>query len=182
MDWERHPRGDPSDPNGIGDLLSRAHEAIGGAPLSGTRFVHTPREMLASSRQIEALVAGVDTTLYVGFQHASRLDHERDIYRDLVANGTHVVAFGLGEPRRIDVVEWVPLEDRPLALENQWYLVTRQPEPVAFVGFETSPTPLQATGQAAGPDKTWEGFVSGDKRLVDALVAHLEVVRVTARH
>lgn len=180
MDWERRPSGNPTDPNGIGDLLARAHEAIGGPPLTGTRFVHTPREMLASTRQIEAQVSGVDTTLYVGFQRASRLDSAHDIYRGIVAAGTDVVAFGVGEPQPVRGLEWVEIDDRPLALENQWYLVTQKPEPVAFVGFETSPSYLHAAGPAASPGKTWEGFVSSDQRLVDALVEHLEKVRAAA--
>ncbi|QBI21011.1 hypothetical protein ER308_16465 [Egibacter rhizosphaerae] len=180
MQWRRIPRDDPADPHGIGDLLRRAYEAIGGPPLTGTRFLHDAGEMLASTREIEAAVSGVDTALYVGFQRGEKLDTERDIYRDLVAGGTHVTAFGAGQPRLALEVDWVPLEEDPLALENQWYLLTSSPEPVAFVGFETSPEPLQSTGRAGDPGKTWEGFVSGDKRLVDAIIEHLERLKAAA--
>lgn len=176
MDWRRSPQGDPGDPDGITSLLNAAHAEIGGPPLTGTRFLHAAREMLRFTRQIEAAVLGVGTTLYVGFQDARKFDKERTVYRDLTGAGTHVVAYGAGEPEDDCGATWVALPDEPDALENQWFLITRAPEPIAFVGFETSPDPLRTHGPAGRRGKTWEGFVSGDKRLVDALIDHLDGV------
>jgi DNA-directed RNA polymerase specialized sigma24 family protein len=35
-------------------------------------------------------------------------------------------------------VRWVRLPEDKAALQNQWLLVAEEPEPIAFVGFETS--------------------------------------------
>lgn len=176
MDWRRRPGDNPEDPDGIRELIARADATIGGSPLKGTTFLHTARVMLAHTREIEAAVRGSDSTLYVGFQTADKLDDQTATYRDLTASGVDVVAYGVGQPAEPSGVRWAALPDQPQHLENQWFLVARHPELVAFVGFETSPERLRAAGPAGGPGKTWEGFVSDDERLVDALIEHLAAV------
>lgn len=177
MDWQRRPTDDPNDPDGMGALLRRVQQDVGGPPLSGTVFLHDAREMLRSTREIEAVARGAASTLYVGFQSARKLDRERAIYGDLIDRGTRVVAFGVGSPQDPpDGLLWTALPEDHAALENQWYLVMEEPEPVAFVGFETSPERLLSQGNAGDEGKRWEGFVTDDRRLVGALGAHLREV------
>lgn len=177
MDWRRHPTEDPNDPDGLDALLRRVQRDLGGPPLKGTVFLHDAREMLRSTREIEAAARGAGGALFVGFQTARKLDAERAVYRDLVERGTRVVAFGVGAPQDPPAgLEWTGLDEDRTALENQWYCVMRDPEPLAFVGFETSPETLYSRGDAGDEGKRWKGFVSDDPRLVDALVAHLTAV------
>ena len=184
MDWHRHPSNDAHDPTGLAALLERVQEEIGGDPVLGTRFLHDADQMLHSAREIEASVSGVGTTLWVGFQKEAKFVEEFDVYRDLSRHDTTVYAFGEGKPEaaaELARVTWTSLPRQPHALENQWFLVTRKPEPVALVGYETSPEAVRGRGDAGGPAKSWEGFVSGDERLVDAVIAHLETVVRTHR-
>lgn len=179
MDWRREPSDDANDPTGVTALLERAQNELGGDPITGTRFLHDATEMLRATREIEAAVSGVDTTLYVGFQNAEKLDGEADVYRALTKGGTSVQAFGEGtsqEARRLDRVTWTALPQQRYALENQWFLVTRDPEPIAFVGFEASPEDQRGHGDATDPRKSWEGFVTDDERVIDAIIAHLDSV------
>lgn len=174
MDWRRHPTDDPNDPEGVDALLRRVQDEVGGPPLSGTVFLQDAGEMLRSTREIEAVARGAAGTLYVGFQVAEKLDRERNVYGDLVERGTRVVAFGVGAPQDPPAgLHWTTLPDDHTALENQWYCVMQEPEPVAFVGFETSPGAQHAQGNAGDEGKRWKGFVSDDPRLVGALVTHL---------
>jgi hypothetical protein len=174
MDWRRYPTDDPNDPDGVDALLRRVQRDLGGPPLTGTVFLHDAREMLRSTREIEAVARDAKGTLYVGFQSASKLDRERVVYGDLVDRGTRVVAFGVGSPQDPPAgLHWTALAEDRMALENQWYCVMQDPEPVAFVGFETSPGELYSRGDAGDEGKRWKGFVSDDPRLIGALVAHL---------
>lgn len=179
MDWQRKPRDDAHDPTGVTALLQRAQDELGGDPIVGTRFLHDAEEMLRSTREIEAAVSGVHTTLYVGFQNGDKLRREFDVYRDITQGGTSVLAFGEGAPQeaeRLDNFSWTQLPEQRYALENQWYLITRDPEPIAFVGFEASPEELRGEGGATDPAKTWEGFVTDDDRMIDLIIDHLETV------
>lgn len=179
MDWQRRPSDEEGDPTGLADLLRRAQDAVGEEPLLGTRFVHDADEMLRATREIESSVSGVASTLWVGFQRAEKLVEEFDVYRDLTRHGTEVQAFGEGEPdvaEQLPGLTWTSLPRQPYAFENQWFLVTRKPEPVVFAGFETSPEVVRGKGGAGSPAKNWEGFVSSDDRLVDLVVGHLESV------
>lgn len=87
MDWRRHPTDDPNDPDGLEALLRRVQQDVGGEPLSGTVFLHDAREMLRSTREIEAVARDAEGTIYVGFQSARKLDGERHVYGDLVKRG-----------------------------------------------------------------------------------------------
>ena len=178
VDW--HRLGDAGDEAGrragVLDLLRRAQRELSGGPLTGTRFLYRVRDMLAATREIEAAVRGHDTTLYVGFQRADRLLGEAATYRDLVAAGTRVTAFGTGDPDRPTGVRWVRLPEDQAALQNQWLLVTERPEPIAFVGFETSEPAHFGRAEVSHPGRTFTGFVTGDRRLVRAIAEHLEAI------
>ncbi len=178
MDWHRLGDGDSEAGRraGVLDLLRRAQGELGGGPLTGTRFLYHARDMLAATREIEAAVRGADTTLFVGFQRAEKLDGEAVTYRDLVAAGVRVIAFGTGEPGDLPGLRWVPVPEDQAAIQNQWLLVSELPEPIAFVGFETSdPAHFGRAGVSDG-DRAFTGFVTGDRRLVRAIAEHLEMI------
>ncbi len=177
MDWHRLGDGDSEAGRreGVLDLLRRAQAELGG-PLTGTRFLYDARDMLAATREIEAAVHGSGTTLFVGFQRAGKLSGEAATYRDLTASGVTVVAFGTGRPEELAGVRWVELPEDQAALQNQWLLVTLRPEPIAFVGFETSEPDRFGQVEVTDPSRSFTGFVSGDRRLVRAIVEHLETI------
>jgi hypothetical protein len=141
-----------------------------------TRLLYHARDMLAATREIEAAVRGADTTLFVGFQRAEKLDGEARTYRSLVAAGVRVTAFGTGEPGDLPGLDWVRLPEDQAAIQNQWLLVSEQPEPIAFVGFETSDPERFGRAGAGDGSRTFTGFVTGDRRLVRAVAEHLEIV------
>ena len=178
MDWHRLGDSDSEAGRqaGVLDLLRRAQGELGGGPLTGTRFLYHVPDMLAATREIEAAVRGHDTTLLVGFQRAGKLVSEAATYRDLVAAGVRVTAFGTGEPAEPTGVTWVPIPEDQAALQNQWLLVTEQPEPIAFVGFETSAPDHFGRASVADPGRSYTGFVTGDRRLVRAIAEHLEAI------
>jgi hypothetical protein len=159
----------------VAELLARAQQELGG-PLLGAKFLYDARQMFAATREIERAVSEPGTTLYVGFQRAERLDGEARIYRDLTSQGVKVIAFGTGAPAEVSQVRWVRLPENHDALANQWFLVTETPEPIAFVGFETSPPDRIGEGGAADPSRTWAGFVTDDPRLVGAIAGYLQGV------
>jgi hypothetical protein len=178
VDWHRLGDGgsEAGRRAGVLDLLRRAQRELGGGPVTGTRLLYGARDMLAATREIEAAVRGADTTLFVGFQRAGKLDGEAGTYQDLVAAGARVVAFGTGEPARQTGVSWVRLPEDQAALQNQWLLVTEQPEPIAFVGFETSEPERFGLVEVTDPSRSFTGFVTGDRRLVRAIAEHLETI------
>jgi hypothetical protein len=172
VDWHRGPGSGEDAAAGVAQLLAQAQEELGG-PLLGARFLYDARQMLAATREIERAVSAPGTTLYVGFQRAEKLDGEARIYRNLTAQGVQVVAFGTGTPVDVAKVRWVRLPEDHGALANQWFLVTEAPEPIAFVGFETSPSDRIGQGGATDPSRTWAGFVTDDPRLVGAIASYL---------
>jgi hypothetical protein len=178
VDWHRLGDGDSEAGRqaAVLDLLRRAQRELGGGPLTGTRLLYHARDMLAATREIEAAVRGADTTLFVGFQRAEKLDGEAATYRGLVASGVRVVAFGTGEPGPLAGVDWVRLPEDQAALQNQWLLVAETPEPIAFVGFETSEPERFGLVEVTDPSRTFTGFVTGDRRLVRAVAEHLESI------
>jgi hypothetical protein len=178
VDWHRLGDGDSEAGRreGVLDLLRRAQAELGGGPLTGTRLLYRAPDMLAATREIEAAVRGADTALFVGFQRAEKLDGEAATYRGLVAAGVRVTAFGTGEPRQQTGVRWVRLPEDQAALQNQWLLVTERPEPIAFVGFETSDPDRFGQVAVTDPSRSFTGFVTGDRRLVRAIAEHLEAI------
>src|SRR4029450_2114260 len=71
---------------------------------------------------------------------------------------------------------WVRPPESRAAVANRWFLATETPEPIAFVGFETSPPDRIGEGGAADPSRTWAGFVTDDPRLVGAIAGYLQAV------
>jgi len=175
VDWHRRRDGDRQ--AAVVELLGRAQQELGG-PLTGTRLLYDARDMLAATRQIEAAVRG--GRLFVGFQRAELADGEAGVYRRLVDSGVRVVAFGTGQPRRLPGLRWVAVPEDQTALQNQWFLVAEEPEPIAFVGFETSPPERFGRVGVTDPNRTFTGFVSDDPRLIRALTTHLTAVEGAA--
>jgi Sensory domain in DIguanylate Cyclases and Two-component system len=175
VDWYRRPGRGEDATSGVAELLARAQQELGG-PLLGAKFLYDARQMFAATREIERAVSEPGTTLYVGFQRAEKLDGEAHVYRRLTGQGVEVIAFGTGAPAEVSQVRWVRLPEDHDALANQWFLVTETPEPIAFVGFETSPPDRIGEGGAADPSRTWAGFVTDDPRLVGAIAGYLQAV------
>jgi hypothetical protein len=172
VDWHRGPGSGQDAAAGVAELLARAQQELGG-PLLGARFLYDARQMLAATREIERAASAPGTTLYVGFQRADKLDGQARTYRNLTGQGGQVIAFGTGTPTEAPEVRWVRRPEDHGALANQWFLVTEAPEPLALVGFETSPSDRIGQGGAADPSRTWAGFVTDDRRLVGAIASHL---------
>ena len=162
------------------DVATLLKEAAGDEQLRGTFFVNDAREMLRATREIERAASEQGATLYVGFQDAARLEDEADVYRDLVDHAD-VTAYGVGQPRvEIEQLEWISVPRDRRALHNQWFLVLEGDERLAFVGYETSPPKSFRKGPSYNDERTWEGFTTGDERLVQHLVHRLEHARALA--
>lgn len=162
------------------DVATLLRDAAGDRPLRGTFFVNDAREMLRATREIERAAAERGDRLYVGFQDAARLDDESAVYRDLVKHA-EVTAYGVGRPRTdIEGLDWIPVPRDRRALHNQWFLVLQGEEELAFVGYETSPPKSFRKGPSYNDERTWEGFTTGDERLVEHLVHRLEHARTLA--
>jgi hypothetical protein len=181
MDWTYPTTPDDRRAEGISEMARRVVDEIGDSHLPGTRFTYDAREMLRATREIEAAVRG-GGELWVGFQNASKLDHEAARYEDLTASGADVIAFGTGRPGIAPAVRlrWIQLEPSSVRLENQWFLVTTDPEPIAFVSWEVSDPALFGVGGISAPDKQFVGFVTDDGRVIAALVSYLEAAAMAA--
>ena len=173
--------------SGVEGLIERMERELrdGGTPIEGFRFLNDATEMLAFSREIEREVrdspSGAD--LYAGFQTADRLIGEAKRYRRLVRAGVKVAAFGqcpLEAPPEGLEGSWTPLARNTRALENQWFLVSSHPTPIAFVGWETLPDKIFGLGGVETLGKQFRGFITNDCRVVHAIIAHLESVRAKA--
>jgi hypothetical protein len=168
------------DPSGVEGIISRMEQELrqDGPPIEGFRFLNSAMEMLRFTREIEDEVLsepdGAD--LYVGFQTGQKIDGEARRYQRIVDAGVKVVGFGTDLPadnptRLVD--RWISLSFNTRALENQWFLVSSHPTPIAFVGWETSEEAF-GVGRLSAPGKEFKGFVSSDSRIVDAMMAYLE--------
>jgi hypothetical protein len=172
MDWT-YPAaaGEP----GIFEIGRRLAESLGRMP-DATRFTYDPRDMLKVTREIEKVCRG--GRLWVGFQTTPKLEVERERYGDLLAAGTNVVAFATGPgPDGLEGLDFRSLRPDHLRLENQWFLVSDAPEPVAFVSWEVGDPAQFGVGGAASPGKRFVGFVSDDPAVVADLIATLDGVR-----
>jgi hypothetical protein len=188
MDWGLTDEEARSGEDGVRALLRRLGGQLSSldAAIEGSTFLTDGREMLRISRVFEHRLAepGASGTLYVGFQNPVKLDHEVERYRTIRRNGVRVYAFGESKPGPDAggaVDQWYSLSRDTRRLENQWYLVMRQPEPFAFVGWEVSDDSLWGEHGVTYPGKRFVGFVSEDTRLVMAIVAHLDSVRASAQ-
>lgn len=160
--------------SGLFEIGRRLTERIGRLP-DATRFTYDPREMLRITRQIEAACQGGN--LWVGFQSAQKLDHERERYVQLVAAGTRITAFATGVMASdMDGLDYRRQAPDIRRLENQWFLVSTTPEPIAFVSWELGDAALFGVGGAATPGKRFVGFVSDDALVVRELAATLDAI------
>ena len=184
MEWSIRPEDiSPKDRTGVEGFIERMDRELrgDGTPLEGFRFLNSSDEMFSYTREIEKEVrASPDgARLYTGFQTAEKFLAESKVYHRLQRVGVKVAAFGRGAiPATPDGLErvWTSLEPDNRALENQWFLVSPAPSPIAFVGWETSPERLFGKGGLTEPDKQFKGFVTNDCRVVRALISHLESV------
>lgn len=168
MDWS-YPRG--AGPEGIFEMGRRLAEHIGRIP-DATSFTNDAREMLRLTRRVEREARG--GRLFVGFQNARKLELERPRYEALTAQGTRVVAFGEGQlDAPIEGLEYRSLSRDHAGLANNWFLVTDDPERVAFVSWEISQSENFGQGGAATTGKTFVGFVTDDQTVVDELASLL---------
>lgn len=183
MDWT-YPTTDPDGhAQGIAEMAERLVSLIGDRQLEGTRFTYDAREMLRATREIESSLSD-GSELWVGFQRAAKLEHEAERYAGLTRDGVAVVAFGTGEldmPSDIDL-RWVALDRSTDRLENQWFLVTVRPEPIAFVSWEVSDPQRFGEGGVSAPDKRFVGFVTSDQRVIAELISYLEGVSSSGAH
>ena len=153
-----------------------------GLPIEGFEFLHSSSKMLEITRQIEDELSRSpeSATLHVGFQRIDKVDNELDRYNQLRNSGTQVYAYGVGipTPDQLSVVDdWISLAFSVSNVENQWFLVSESPTPIAFVGWETSKE-LFGQGKLSNPEKMFEGFVSSDERVIKSLISHLDSVRL----
>ena len=170
MDWT-YPAG--AGDSGIFEIGRRLAEALGRAP-DATRFTYDPRAMLRTTRDIERASTG--GRLLVGFQAAAKFDVEAERYRSLIAAGTQVVAWAAGQHAEglgLEDLDYRALPADTRRLENQWFLVSDSPEPLAFVSYELGDTKTFGVGGAASPGKRFVGFVSDDADVVDLLIRTL---------
>ena len=172
---------------GIGAFIDRLQVQLrnGGDPIEGFSFLSDAREMLRISREFEAewMAGPAPSAVYVGFQNHEKFELESDRYGEIKRRGVSVYAFGEGQPEGVQrgATTWFSLPTDRRNLENQWYLVARTPEPVAFVGWEVSDDSLWGQHGATYPDKRFAGFVSQDPRVVLAITSHLDTVRASNR-
>ena len=157
------------------DLLRRAQRELGGgrspAPVAVPRSRHAGRHPRDRGRRARA-----DTTLFVGFQRAEKLDGEAATYAGWSRPGSGWSRSAPGRPGPLAGVDWVRLPEDQAALQNQWLLVAETPEPIAFVGFETSEPERFGLVEVTDPSRTFAGFVTGDLELVQAVAEHLESI------
>ena len=151
-----------------------------GLPIEGFEFLHGSSKMLEITRQIEDELSrsSQNPTLYVGFQRVDKVDSELKRYQQLKNSGTKIHAYGVGEPtpHQLSVVNnWTSLDLSVSNVENQWFLVSESPTPIAFIGWEISEE-IFGQGKLSDPEKMFEGFVSSDERVIKSLISHLDSV------
>ena len=177
MDWTYPSTGAGNRSDGIAEIAERLMLETSNRQLTGTRFTYDFREMLRATREIEASVAaGGD--LWVGFQNAGKMELEASRYARITSAGTEVVAFGTGIPTLAGTLamRWVTLEPSTDRVENQWFLVTTDPEPIAFVSWEVSDPARFGKGGISAPEKQFVGFVTDERRVIESLIEHLAEV------
>ena len=157
-----------------------------GLPIEGFEFIYSSKKMLDITRQIEneILISNQTASLYVGFQAVEKLDNEIDRYEELVDKGIEIKAFGIGTPKdkhKNSLTTWIEIPKSVTLVENQWFLVSESPSPIAFVGWEVSEDNF-AEGKLSDPGKMFEGFVSSDERVIKSLLQHLDSVYSTQNH
>ena len=155
---------------GLFEIGRRLAETLGRGP-DLTRFTYDSGEMLQATRQIERAARG--GRLVVGFQTAAKLAVEADRYRDLLDAGTQITAWATGPrptPPGLAALDYRSIPPDHARLQNQWFLATDRPEPLAFVSYELGDVANFGIGGAGTPGKRFVGFVSDDPGVVDLLM------------
>jgi hypothetical protein len=174
MDWTYpRPRDAEGGPEGLSSVLRRLQDELGEPALEGTRFLFDRREMMAATREIELVAEG---SLLVGFQRADKFEHEQEVYEAIAARGVDVTAFGAGRPTDPGLVRWIQLPFDVKLLENQWFLIIAEPEPLAFVSYELSEADRFGMGGVSDQARSFAGFVTHDRRVIEALRRHLREI------
>ncbi len=168
MDWS-YPAG--AGEEGIYEIGRRLAERLGRFP-HATAFIHDPREMLRVTRRVES--TSKTGALLVGFQTSKKFDIQGSRYQELVAANTRVTVYGTGRPEVVIAgVNYCKLEPDTRRLENQWFLVSDAPLPIAFVSWELGDPASFGLGGAADEGKCFVGFVSDDADVVAELIGEL---------
>ena len=171
MDWT-YPVG--AGEEGLYEIGRRLAERLGRFP-DATAFVHDPREMLRVTRRVEATAK--TGTLLAGFQTSKKFDVEATRYLELVAANTQVTVYGTARPMvHSPGVDYRQLRPHTRRLENQWFLVSDAPLPIAFISWELGDPGTFGVGGAAAEGKLFVGFISEDPEVVAELVRALTSV------
>tara|TARA_Y100000817_G_C16800468_1_gene519395 strand:- start:49 stop:1155 length:1107 start_codon:yes stop_codon:yes gene_type:complete len=183
--WQLNKTTSDKNASSVRELVLEMDEGLrgNGLPIEGFEFIHSSKKMLDITRQIEndILRSQKPSSLYVGFQSIEKLDTEISRYEELINNNIEVKAFGIGKPRdehKHSLSTWVEIPKSISLVENQWFLVSESPSPIAFVGWEVSEE-IFAEGKLSDPGKMFEGFVSSDERVIKSLLQHLDSVYMT---
>ena len=128
---------------------------------------YRPRQMLATSREIEDRAWRVGTgRLYTGFERATALAAQRDVYDRFGSHGSLTVAVFLGDDWTEPVPEGVTVvSETGSELGNYWFVV-----------FDGGDNELEACALLAKERRPGEfyGFWTYDSELVGELVTYLE--------
>ena len=151
-----------------------------GLPIEGFKFLKSSKEMLKVTREIEdeALISRSGNELFVGFQNVDKLYYEKSRYEQLISAGVIVHAFGNKIPDKAkgnSFSTWNILDNSTSKVENQWFLTSQHPYPIAFIGWETS-LEIFGQGRLSDPSKVFEGFATSDLRVVASLINHLKQI------
>lgn len=168
MNWTYPPAAGDA---GVYEIGRRLAVALGRMP-DATSFTYDARQMMRITRRIESAAKG--GALLTGFQVAAKFDVESARYHQLVNAGTEVTVFAAGQPaQELAGIEFREVASDTRRLENQWFLVSQNPEPVAFVSWELGDPASFGMGGATTDGKRFVGFVSDDPEVVDILVKEL---------
>lgn len=180
--WQLDKTTSQENANSVRELVLEMDQSLrsNGLPIEGFEFIHSSKKMLDITRQIEddILDSNLPSSLYVGFQAIEKLDREISRYEKLIDNNIKVKAFGIGQPKKSHqnaLTTWVEIPKSVSLVENQWFLISESPSPIAFVGWEVSEE-IFAEGKLSDPGKMFEGFVSSDERVIKSLLQHLDSV------
>ena len=168
MNWTYPPGAGEA---GVYEIGRRLAVELGRMP-DATSFTYDARQMMRITRRIESAAQG--GTLLTGFQTAAKFDVESNRYRELANAGTEVTVFAIGQPlQELGGVEYREVAPGTRRLENQWFLVSRSPEPVAFVSWELGDPASFGMGGATTEGKRFVGFVSDDPEVVEILAKEI---------
>ena len=128
---------------------------------------YSPRQMLATSREIEDRAWRVGTgRLYTGFERATALAAQREVYDRFGSAGSLTVAVFLGDDWTESVPEGVTVvSEAGSELGKYWFVV--------FDGGDNEQEACALLAEERRPEEFY-GFWTYDPELVEQLVAYLE--------